>query len=261
MPSSVISDNVLVSAAGFTDTDSDVALWLRIVGPVSSTRRDLIHALVAGLKSDGVWTKLDRLWILAAENQQTALVDLKARVTATIAGAVTFSANNGYTATSPNFNGINTGFNASTAGGNYTQNSAHLAAWCNTNAQSNETIASYGSIGAGAGENIYPRYTDDNAYTRVNDNPDSSGLTNTNALGDYLGNRDSSTTRQSYKNGASLGSLGTVNSQAPVNDTFRFATSGTQQCSAFHCGGSLTGTEVTNLYNRIRTYMTAVGVP
>jgi len=63
--------------------------------------------------------------------------------------------------------------------------------------------------------------------------------------------------------------LNSTTSQAVIN--FNFITlgvrkSGTTAGSAYQCamasiGSSLNGTDATNFYNRLRTYMTAVGVP
>ena len=60
-----------------TETTGWIGKVYELGGTVSSTRRTLVDALISGLKSDGVWPKLDRLWLFAAENATSALVDLK----------------------------------------------------------------------------------------------------------------------------------------------------------------------------------------
>ena len=62
---------------------------------VSSTRRTLVDALIRGLKTDGVWSKLDRLWLFAAENATSALVDVKEGRLATAVSSPTFTTDRG----------------------------------------------------------------------------------------------------------------------------------------------------------------------
>src|SRR5215475_5462531 len=73
---SVAGFRVIVAAV----IDSDATAWSNQVttngGTVSSTRLGLISDLISGLKTDGIWTKLDRQWIYAAEDQPGALTDL-----------------------------------------------------------------------------------------------------------------------------------------------------------------------------------------
>ena len=49
--------------------------------------------------TDGVWAKLDQIWIFAAENAKSALIDLKGLATATSTGGIapSFTADRGYT--------------------------------------------------------------------------------------------------------------------------------------------------------------------
>src|SRR5262245_49199564 len=84
-----------------TDSDTDLNAWLAAVQPLNglprSSRITLLHNLIAGLKSDGVWSKLDRLWIFTQELQSGALVDFVARSRASILGTPTFTQNIGFT--------------------------------------------------------------------------------------------------------------------------------------------------------------------
>lgn len=41
-----------------------------------AARKNLIHSLVTGLKSDGVWPLLDNLWLLASHDEQSSLVNV-----------------------------------------------------------------------------------------------------------------------------------------------------------------------------------------
>ncbi len=114
-------------------------------------RRTLIKTLVDALKAAGLWTKLDRLFILAAHDSQASLIDWKShatRLAATAAGSPSvlpaFTADRGWQGTG---NGLTPGgfltgeFNATVGSNQMAQDSAHLAVW--------NHLASSGS-GAGA---------------------------------------------------------------------------------------------------------------
>jgi hypothetical protein len=51
--------------------------WIAAVvtagGTVSTPRGIVVNTFILGLMTDGIWSKLDRLWLLAAENSQSAL--------------------------------------------------------------------------------------------------------------------------------------------------------------------------------------------
>src|SRR5262245_65846702 len=98
MPGAVIGGSV----AGFRPTaDADVTAWVAAVatngGSVSSTRQGLITTCVQGLKADGIWTKLDRWWVEAAEDQPSGLTDWKALDLATTVNSPTFTVDRGFT--------------------------------------------------------------------------------------------------------------------------------------------------------------------
>jgi len=104
-----------VSRLGLGPLDPDAARWIAAVGQsnVSPARGRLISDTIRALKGAGVWTDLDFLPVLAAENAASALVDWKARKAMTAVNTPTFTADQGYA-----FNGttsyLNTGFIPST---------------------------------------------------------------------------------------------------------------------------------------------------
>lgn len=100
-------------------------------GTMSGERFNLNTLLIRSLKASTVWPTLDRLWLFAAENSTQALIDLKARATATAVNSPVFTAGRGF-AGNGSTSYINSGFNASTAGGNYGQNSGTLGTWVET---------------------------------------------------------------------------------------------------------------------------------
>lgn len=104
-----------VSRLGLGPLDPDAVRWIAAVGQsnVSASRGRLVSDTIRALKGAGVWTDLDLLPVLAAENAASALVDWKALKSMTAVNSPTFTTDQGYA-----FNGttsyINTGFIPST---------------------------------------------------------------------------------------------------------------------------------------------------
>lgn len=232
--------------------------------------------LICGLVSDGVWSLLDALYVFATKDTTTAKLNLvSSSFTATESGAgtaLTFTADRGYINPGPtggNVRFLNTNYNPTTAAGNFVQNAAHVSAWSanSSTTTDGQPIFSYND-GGGAQTNMYLKFTDNNMYSRCNDAAGSAGFANSNRQGFWLSNRSSSTARQVYLNGAVASALGANTSGAPVNTNFLFLTDGQgvssdiqDTVSAGSIGGNLSAANVTLFYNRLRTYMTAVGVP
>lgn len=249
--------------------DAATTAWVNAVvaagGTVSGARKTLVDQLIVGLKTDGIWAKLDRLWIFAAENTKSALIDLVATSSANPStifvelaedsvnptGAPAFTVDRGYTCDGSAV--INTGFVPTTHGVQYTLNTAHASVWSLTSAQNSSYTAFSGQT------NIFAAYSDGNCYTRVNNNAGSGGAS-TDGSGFILAVRTAASGASAimgYRNAVNIvntadGAAGLDASQWIVND---------RQIAATSVGGSLSGTNSTNFYNRLRTYMTAVGVP
>lgn len=227
-------------------------------------------AMICGLVSDGVWSSFDAIWVFATQDSITALLNLVSTSYAALNSGDTFTVNRGFQATDGSSNHVDSGFNPITATTpKFVQNSAHISAW---------GTVSFGSsiqpiIGSNAGgpvqqNNIYPWYTDNNAYFRTN-TAGNAGVAHTGSAGYFLSNRSSSVQSDGYINGASVLSNGADTSVAPANlnmditarnDNGTHRANGTQIGLAT-IGSSLSGGQVTSTYNRFRTYMTAVGVP
>jgi hypothetical protein len=228
-------------------------------GTVSSTRRTLVDALISGLKTDGVWSKLDRLWLFAAENATSALVDVTDGQLATAVSSPTFTTDRGYTGNGSS-SYIDSNYNPTTNATNFVRNSGCAFGWSNTAGVDGGGLLGQSSVSIA----IVPKYTDSNCYWGINTPANES----TGGLGDgtglLLANRSGASAEQLYHNGSSV-AAGTVTSQAVQNQNlFALRVSGiysTRQCCCLGVGGSLNATEQGNLYNRLRSYMTAVGVP
>jgi hypothetical protein len=259
-------------AAGGGGTSAEVAAFLARTSGLDSTHINAYTDLIDGLVADGIWSKLDMLHVYATQDSTTALLNLvSTSFNGTANGSPTFTADRGFTGT----NGsstiyINTGFNATTAPSpNYIQDSAHISAWSVTNVgtSANPMMGAYDS-GGNKESDLYPKYTDNNTYIRVNAGGGLPGAANSDPTGHYLASRTGSTALSGYKNGSSLLS-NTSASHAPANlnvytlgsNKDGTANGSPHQCAMASIGSGLSSTDITNFYDRLRTFMTAVGVP
>jgi hypothetical protein len=261
-----LSTYMTAIVAGF---DSATNAWAAAVAAtgsaVSYPRKLLVDTLIKGLKTDGIWAKLDRLWIFAVENQKSALIDLVANTTATPVNSPTFTADRGY-AGDGSSSYLNSNFNASTSGVQWTLNSAHIAAWDNTS-RANSPIVISGAYDGSAVSDLMPWYGG-GVVTRINGGG-LTGLTNGTSQGFFVGQRTSTSVVEGYRNNALCGSFADGSNHiinlpffiCARNDGGGFSSGMADQVSMVSYGASFTGTEITNYYNRLRTYMTAVGVP
>ena len=251
---------------------------------IDSTHATMYRNLINGLVSDGLISgatpKLDALYFFATNtvtgpNTALALMSLvSSTFNATVSGVPTFTADQGYASTDNASNkAVNSNFNPSTAGGHYQQNSAHVSLWANNNVTAvSGGIAIGCNTAAGTGTAIFPKYSNGNAYWRINDAlPASGGITMASSIGHYVANRSAAsgtTSSQGYKNAVDQG-VTAVSSGALTNQPMgicansassSFGTASACQISCASIGGSLTPTQVTALYNRLAAARSAVGL-
>lgn len=245
-----------------------VSQFISRTSGLTHSRTYLYSRLIDGLIQDGVCSSLDCLYILAADTEANAKLNLKSSsFTIAETGAVTFTANQGYTQTNADAsNYLSSTFNPSTAGGSYSQNSAHLGIWCNTDQQS--AVSALGALD-GTNSCVLTIRNSDNFVGRAN-SVAAGGLTVGSiptAIGHSLISRTGAALLEAYKNGASIGN-NTDASTALVNLAFGVGgrnSSGTfnaagGQFSAASFGAGLTAAQAAALYNRIATYRTAIGL-
>jgi hypothetical protein len=265
---------------GALATHADTTAWVNAViangGTVSSGREALVNALISGLDTDGVWSQLDRLFLLAAENATSALTDLKGLDLATAVNSPTFTTDTGYSGNGTT-SYINSNYNPATDATNFAQDSAHLGVWNNTSRGDASTVEAGGGPGGGGGYSAEMEFrTPGSTNVRINSvgatNPSGGGFKIANTQIFFVGNRVASPDSELYVDGATLASTnfgGTTSIAVPTGDIFICArnTGGgpdaysSDQLSAVTLGGGLTSGDVADLYTHLRTYMTAVGVP
>ena len=239
-----------------------------------------LTTLICGLVSDGVITgnlsttgcgtgSFDALYIEAQQTQADAELNLcGTNFTQTLTGAPTFTALTGF---GP-FNAggaagrfISTNFNSQTATSpNFTQNSANFGFWAVSTTV--EVISEMGtSTTAAGGSQIFDDFTGGDFFTRVN-NSTNSATSPTATKGLFVAERTNSTTIIPYQDGVAQTTQSNT-STTPDSDPFLIGavvttTVGSAQTIAeAHVGGALGATLNLALFNRLRTYMTAVGVP
>ena len=107
------------------------ALFARMTVAPSTARKVIIDSLIIQLKSAGFWTRLDNLQVYACHDETAAYLNWIADDdNATEVDVLTFTEDVGLTCTANAY--INTGFNPSSDGVNYTQNAASWGYVCQT---------------------------------------------------------------------------------------------------------------------------------
>lgn len=112
------------AVVGFTPSCTESTNFIARTSGLNTTHRTNYDNLICGFVTDGDYTGLDLAYAWATDTTTNALLDLTPNArNGTATGTVSFSADHGYTGDASTFF-IDTGFNAFTAGGQYTLNSA-----------------------------------------------------------------------------------------------------------------------------------------
>ena len=247
--------------------DQSTIDWVNAViadgGAVSDTQKTNVNTLIVALKAHGLFTILDRLWLYGGESDaHQAKIDIINLGTHSVSGGVTLSAG-GYTS-----NGttgfLNTNFNPTTAGGNFTQNSASIGVYAQ---ESQASGALRIPIGAFDGS-VFVEYAASSGDGSIFIN----NASILNKVSDvvaafWVGSRTTSTLITGYKNGASWGTdvnatIGLLNSDIFVlarnnsgADSFTIS-----KYAASFIGGALTGAQAADFSTDLNGYMTSWGI-
>jgi hypothetical protein len=231
-----------------------------------------IAALIDGLVADGVWPLLDCLYVLAQQNATDAqlnLIGTSYPLTQVGAlgrpgprtGTIIFTQYRGFDGFNTAASYFDTGFDPTVSSPNFTQNSASFGVW--TNFDWLESAVVFGNGITGGTSHLYPHFTDQNFYARVN-SPTTPGTLTPASAGLYAGDRPSSSAVNLYYNGTNPWGAQADASQTLASNHFRLGAgivgASRQQFAAAFIGASLGDAGQLALYNRLRAYMTAVGV-
>jgi hypothetical protein len=249
--------------------DPATTAWVNAViangGTVSAGRQTLVDNLIVGLKADGVWAKLERLWLFAAENTQSALTDLVgdtlATAQTTVSGSPSFTVDTGYAGLDSVGTGpyIDTGYSGS-GSSLYTQNDAHYSVWMMTNLATVNGGCCIGSK-TGSDSNLFMTFFGDgNAYCRINDSPESGGQgVPGTRIGHWVANRTGAAASALYQSGSLFSNPNGTSAAVPsgnftvLSNTQAFGTPNT--ISVASMGASLTTGQITSFYTRLNTYL------
>lgn len=211
-----------------------------------------IKALVTG----GVWSKLDRLFVFAAETNAggEALLDWihPFGTGAVLVGTPAFTAFTGFKADGTTSHYINTRFNAQTVNGNYQRNSASIGCWCHTinslDVPGAETEihdmdgSSYISARYGGSISNLKRISINSNYATIQSIPQLSANQMLSAV------RESSTTVKMYVDKTGSSAI-TDNSIAVKNTNFAMCYRTNSEVSMGYFGAALSATEMATLYD------------
>lgn len=250
----------------FTNAEAS-ALVARFTTPPTDARKALIDNLVGSLKTAGVWSKLDALYVMAAADAQAARQNWIAdQYNLTAVAGPTFTADQGYTGNGSSAY-LTTALNLSTAA-KFTQDSACLGLYSRTSgASSSSELGARVALGTQMAQMLISTAV---FIPRLNI---SAGTGNvdvavSSAIGDFQISRTGSTTVQAYEDGAAIGPNQPATSVAPPNlELYLLATNqagspvafSPRQLASAHVASGLDSTEVAALAAARLTYLQAVG--
>lgn len=248
--------------------DPDAQLYFdQLTGSITDGWKNAVNTLVLTLKSDGNFTLLDRMWIHASENQQNARISLVNPTSTAITevNSPTWTANQGYTGDGSSTY-LDSGFNPSLSGVNFTQNSACVGVYCRTSTQSSGIDMGHNSNAGANVSYIVTRFTDNRAYFRAN--VSSLGVisvASTDARGLFASVRTTSNNYAGWKNGSSVVTGTNTSGTMSNNNMFILAINGggsptaysNRQISISFAGSG--SVDQNKLYTAIQTFATTIG--
>lgn len=253
---------------GFAWRAETLAAIAAMTSAPAETRKQLLNTLIAGLIDDGVWAKLDWLSPLAAHDAQAGRLNLVNPAQAmTAVNAPTFTVDRGYAgdgATSY----LTSGWNPTQDAVNFAINSASMGIWSRGPEVAENVRMMGNSIST-----LNARNTTNNAIAWANSSTNQNRpLSTITALGLTAWTRDGAATGAIYKDGAALGAITTTAAAALQNGDFFvgcYNNNGvdgqsplsftSQQIAVVWWAGGLTAGEQLAAYNRLHTYLVAVG--
>lgn len=252
---------VLGGASNYVFVNSEAAaVAAAFTTPPTNARKAQIDSLVGSLKSAGVWSVLDVLYITAAADSQAATINWISPASFTLlpVNSPSFQADRGFTGNGTTSR-VRTQYTPSVNGVNYTLNSASLTEWSLTELQS--TAADIGSATAPRAF-IDPRNASNLAVVDVNNTSGSLQPASTTSLGFFMAQRRASNDIRLWQNGTQIGSGSIASGSVASTEQWICGSNSTnfstRQIAAAAWGASLSGLE-SAFYSAVRTYMLAVG--
>lgn len=272
--------NLLTGAGGkFKATTAsgcaEATTFLARTSGLSGTETSAYTTMICGMVTDGVWSKLDALYIFATNSTTTANLNLKSTsftVTETTGtNSPTFTTDQGYTAASSAQKVLDTALIPSAGGLNYTLNSAGIGVYVRNNRTTN---ANTYIIGMTNGNAVQLQLLNGGLTTSDLNDSAFPQTANTTTQGSWFLSRTAASGAAAmvlYQNGSAFGTYTSASASIPATcGIYILARSQTGSCTvggqavsdqvaAAWIGGGFNATEVSNFSARLNAYMTAVG--
>jgi photosystem II stability/assembly factor-like uncharacterized protein len=230
----------------------------RLATEPTKARKQAYNTLIASLVSGGVWAKLDALYMFAAQDEATAVVNLvQSSFGATATSSPGFAVNRGFYGAASGL--IDSNFNPSTAGGHFAQNDAtHFARGLYEAVDASPLLHDAQGTPVNL---ITPRFTDGRYYARLNETTASVNAAIASGAHLYSTSRSAAGEFDIYIDGVFAANSATT-SAAPANADLRFlanaSTSYPGICAYGGFGSALSAGEHAALYAACEAYLVAV---
>jgi hypothetical protein len=211
--------------------------------------------LINGLVADGVWSRLDVLYIFATQDETNALLNLKSSsFAASKQNSPTFTVDQGFTGlASANNNIIVPSF---TGYPQFVRNDCHVSVW----EYSSRAGASLSLLQQNGFGWLYSRTAGDTFDAHIAETAGAMSVASTESRGHFMGHRTASTAEAAYRDGVEVATSAQASLALGAGTGTLPQSTATWTISIFSLGLSLPARQAA-LFNRLRIYMNAVGAP
>ena len=268
--------SAVVAAFFPTGSCSQAPVFLARTSGLSGTETTAYTNLICGMVADGTWSLMDGLYISATHNLATFELNLiSTSFGLSQVGSCAFTADSNIQCDGSTGYFL-PGWTPSTAGGHFAQNSASIGV-CDLTSKTSSSTTNYAIGGTDNVSNVHGiglDITDGNSSNQVRYELNNSKLAgiapNTNSLGSWIVSRTASNLVTLYINGSSTDTDSTASgglNTTPIAILANRTSTGTfndffpDKVAYIFFGGGMTATQVSNVYSRLHTFLTAVGAP
>lgn len=260
----VYPDYFFIAESEYEYQAESIALFARMTTEPDEARKQLIDGLITNLKTAGLWSGFDCFWIFAAHDEQAALLNwIEDNHNCIEVDDPAFEIDRGYTGGPPTY--LTTGFNPSTADGNFSLNSSSIGVY--SRIASTGALIDIGCYDFSAFTVVGCRYSTTNTFRSGMSSGSLSNFTNANSLGLHVVSRVDNSNLIFYKNAEEGISVSNASVALTNEEFFVLAANsvGTpqnftnRQIALAFIGRSLTENEKETLFNIIETYLDAIG--
>ena len=257
--------------AAFVASCSQSSSFLARTSGLDLTHEQAYDNLICGLVAEGVWPKLDALYMLAAADTTSADTNLvSSSYGLTAHTAEYFVPNMGYTGSGSGY--FSTGFVPSTAGGHFTLNSGSVGAYALNPRQVGANTALLGaqavSPSSGYATDIIPWSASNSTYGELNANTAATTPTASSISGFWVNSRISSTGSSLYRNGGLYNAFSQTPNGLANQEVLIGANNGNggpslyslDQIAAAFIGGGLTSADDAAFNGLVHAYLRMIGL-